>query len=308
MATASALQNSPIIINLLSAAIETGWTMAGNVATHSACNAGKVRLTGYTLVTGQSYQVSYSVLTIGSGTVQMQAGTTLGVSRTTPGNYVETIIPSGSNPVLVFYSDGNCTIQAFNIRVVFDDTSNTQQNTLVYHTKSRKWAPFRTMAPDVGFSIDIDLVTMHYGLMYLHKNASPDRNQFYGTQYQSIIRGVEAQNPERVHDYETLNYQANMLLVSTIGGIVSSLGQQTTLIDTDFIKQKLESNGVTIISYDKDGVYSASLLNDENEDVVNGAQLRGNYLIWELQTVDGSTPLILFSIGIESKRVFLGAR
>lgn len=278
------------------------------MATHSSCNNGKVRLTGYTLTEGQAVQVSYSVLAISSGLVQMQAGTTVGVSRTTPGNYVETITPAGSNPVLVFYSNSDCQIQAFNIRVVFADTSNTQQNTLVYQTKSRKWAPFRTMAPDVGFSIDIDLVTMHYGLMYLHKNASPDRNQFYGVQYQSIIKGVEAQNPERVHDYETLNYQANMLLISTIGGIVSSLGQQTTLIDTDFIKQKLVSDGVTIISYDKDSVYSASLLNDENEDVVNGAQLRGNYLIWELQTVDGSQPLILFSVGIDSKRVFLGAR
>lgn len=306
----TAIENNPILVNLVALASSTGWSVDNStgIATHTSCISGKIILTGYSLVSGITYQVSYSILSVSGGIVQMFAGDTTGISRSTAGNFVETITASGTNPVLFFYSDANCEIKAFNIRNIANDTSNTQQNTLVYHTKEHKWTDFRTMAPDVGYSIDIDMVTMHYGLMYVHLNASDDRNNFYGVQYQSLIKGVEAKEPQRVHDYETLNYQANMLLVSTIGGILSSLGQQTTLIDTDFIKQVLESNGVTVTSYNNDSIYSASLLNDENEDVVNGSQLRGNYLIWELVTIDGSTPLILFSVGVESKRVFLGAR
>lgn len=306
----SAIQNIPIIVNLLYVAVTMGWSVDGDtgIATHTTCNSGKITLTGYALVTGVTYQVSYSILSVSSGLVRLEAGDTIGTSRTTAGNFVETITVTGTNPVLVFYSDANCEVKAFNIRNTTNDTSNTQQNTLVYYTKGRKWAPYRTMTPDVGFSIDIDMVTMHYGLLYVHINGSSDRNNFYGVQYQSIIKGVEAKDPTTIKDYETLNYQANQLLISTIGGIVSSLGQTTTLIDTDFIKQKLESNGVTVISFDNDSVYSASFLNDEDEDVVNGSQLRGNYLIWELTTVDGSNPLKLFSVGVKSKRVFLGAR
>ncbi len=82
----------------------------------------------------------------------------------------------------------------------------------------------------------------------------------------------------------------------------------TTLIDTDFIKQTLESAGLQVIIYDNYEVFSASLQNDENQDVVNGDKLRGNYLIWELITVDGSTPLVFSSIGVKLKRVFLGSR
>ncbi len=306
----SALKNIPIIVNLLDVAVDTGWSVDADtgIARHVVCNNGKIRLTGYTLVSGVTYQVSYSVLSISAGDVQMQAGDTQGIFRSTPGNYVETITASGVDPVLVFYSDANCEIKAFNIRNTANDTSNTQENTIVYYTKGHKWTDFRTMTPDVGFSIDTDMVTMHYGLMYLHKNGSADRNNFYGTQYQSIIKGVDAVDPAVVKDYETLNYQANMLLVSTISGIVSSLGQVTTLIDTDFIKQELEANGVTVTSYDNENVYSASFLGDENEDVVNGSGMRGLYLEWELITVDGSSPMILFSVGVESRRVFLGAR
>jgi hypothetical protein len=311
----TAVENTPISVNLTQQAISTGWSIdpVSNIATHETCNSGNIRLVSYNIVSGQTYQVSYSILSISAGFIQLNAGISVGVSRTTAGSYVETITATGVNPTLYFYSNANCQIIAFNIQNTVVDTSNYQQNTIVYSVKTErggtnKWGEFRTIAPDYGFSLGIDMFTVYKGALYVHQNGSASRNNFYGIQYQSIIKFVETNSTVTVQDFETFNYQANMLLVTTINGVTTSLGQVSSLIDTDFIKQSLTSNGVTVIDYQKDSIYSASFLNDENDDIVNGEQLRGNYIIIEIITVDGSKPLVLFSVEVKSRYVPLGAR
>lgn len=145
--------------------------------------------------------------------------------------------------------------------------------------------------------------------MYIQQNGTNDRCNFFGTQYQAQIKFVEAKNPQVIKDFQTVNYQANMLLVSTINGILSSNGQVTTLIDTDFIKQILTDGALEVTNYQVDNVYSASLLGDQNEDnIVNSPGMRGNYLIVTLVTDDGSAPLTLFTVGVRTRYVPLGYR
>lgn len=301
----TAIENNPIIVDLLAQAKTSGWSVDGVIATHDSCNAGNIPLFNYPVIGGNSYQISYIVLSISGGSVQPQTPGSNGISRTTTGLYVETVTPTG-NGFLSFYSNANCTVTGFNI----SNITNSQGVTIVYSPINKKWSDFRTFYPDFGWSLYTRTIYAYQGGLHMSDNGdtSGSTNNFFGTQYQSSIKFVEANNPGVIKDFEALNYQANTLLVSTIDGIQSSLGQVSTLIDTDFIKQNLQDGNLSVTIYDKDGVYSASFLSDENEDIVNGSQLRGNYLIVELITNDGSTPMTLYSLAVRSKYVPLGMR
>lgn len=302
----SALQNIPIVINLLTAANDNGWSINGIIAQHDSCNSGSIELTGYTLINGDTYEISYAVLTVSGGYVQLFAGTTAGIQRTSPGLYVETILANGT--LLTFFSNANCTIQAFNIRNDTDDTSNTQVNTPVYSFKNKKWGEFRTIAPDYGFSIYIDMLTVFHGNLYLHENGSSDRNNFYGTQYQTIFQYVENSHPEQLKSYNSIALQSNELLVTTTDGIVTSLGQVSELIEQDFIKSVL-NDGVTSINVESvTGIFSASFLKDKNIDLINGDQLKGSYITITLTTVNGNKALKLFSIAVNASVDKVGTR
>jgi hypothetical protein len=310
----SALQNVPISINLLQQCNTTGWSFDtdGISADHESCNAGNIPLTNYPVTANQPYQISYIVVSISGGNVQPQTPGGNGIARTTPGLYVETITPT-SNGFLSFYSNATCKIQGFNIKPI----SSNPGTTIVYSaTNSHKremaiWSDMRTFYPDFGWSLYTRTILANNGAMWVADNGQSNgtANNFFGTQFQSSIKLVEAKNPTIVKDFEALAYQANQLLVTTIDGIQTSLGQISTLIDTDFIKTNLSSGGLSVTGYQNDGVYSASFLGDENDqNIVNGSGMRGSYIIIELITNDGSAPLTLFSVSVRSKVVSLGSR
>jgi len=301
----TAIQDTPIIVDLLQACNYTGWEVDGTVATHVTCQSGLITLLNYPVTAGNTYQVSYIVKSISSGNIQLRAGGTNGVARTTANLYVETITPV-ANGVVQFYSNANCQVTSFNVM----DVTNEIGTTIVFSMENQKWSDFRNQYPDFGWSIYTKTIMGYNGQLYAAQNGGGgNTNNFFGTQYQSKIKFVEAKNPQVIKDFQTVNYQANMLLVSTINGILSSNGQVTTLIDTDFIKQILTDGGLEITNYQVDNVYSASILGDQNEDnIVNSPGMRGNFLIIELVTEDGSTPLKLFTVGVRSRYVPIGPR
>ncbi len=299
----TAIENTPIVVDLLMQANTTGWTQDGTNAVHQSCNSGSTILTTYPVMAGVEYQISYIVLAVSGGNVQPRSPGFNGTARTTSGLFVENLFPT-SNGFISFYSNANCTITGFNIKPVV----TTPGITVVYSAGDKKWSDFRTFYPDFGWSLYTRTITAYQGQLYSHINGGSDTNNFYGEQFQSSIKFVEAKDAGLIKEFQMLSYQANMLLITTLNGIQSSLGQISTLIDTDFIKQELEDGALEVTVYQNDGVYSASFLNDENECIVNGSSLRGNFLIVELITVDGSTPLTLFSVGIRKRIVPIGSR
>lgn len=301
----SAIENNPIIIQLLTEANTTGWTNnSDGTATHVSCNSGYETLLNYPAVQGHTYQLFYTINSVSGGFVQAFAGGAGGQQVTTPEIVMDTIT-AGADGTIQLFSNANANVQLFN---VVDITVDDDPVCIVYAAKNRKWSDTRTQYPSMGLSLYERSLIVIGGNVYVQQVGSASRNNFQGVQFQSSIKFVDATNPGRVHDYEALNYQANMLLVTTINGVQTSLGQITTLLDTDFIKQKLVSNGQTVTLYQKDNVYSASFLADANEDGVNGTTMRGNFIICELITVDGSTPLNLFSVAVRASKVSLGAR
>ena len=309
----TAVENNQIQIDLVTQCNYTGWTLPlDGTAVHSSCVSGNIILNAYPVTGGKTYQISYLITAISGGNVQSMSPGSNGTAYTTTGLKVETLTPS-SNGFISLYSNANCVVTAFNVNVV----SNASGTTIVYSpTNSTKrgehiWTDFRTFYPDYGFSLYTRTILCYNGQMYTSDNGDTQgsTNNFFGTQYQSSIKFVEAKNPQLIKDFEALTYQANQLLITTEDGIETSLGQISTLIDTDFIKTNLAAGGLTVVGYQNDGVYSSSFLGDENdENVVNGAGMRGNWIIIELITNDGSTPLTLFSISVRSKQVFIGSR
>lgn len=305
----SAVQNVPITVDLIQAAKDNGWSVDGATAFHTSCQSGFISLLTYPIVIGRSYEISYSVPVITSGVVQSYIGTQAGIARTTPGLYVETIIAAGANAELRFFSDGNCELQAFNIRDTVINTDIRQRNSICYSVRAQKWSDFRTIEPDYGFSLFTKSFTLFNGDLFGQVNQNSNRNNFYGVQYLSIIRFTTNEQPTITKRYNSLNYQSNQLLTSPSRGINTSNGQVSELIDVDFLQQTLNDGINPIVNdYQIEGLYQANFLRDLTFDLINGPQLIGNYMTVELQTTAPSGALKLFTTEIIYVHSFQGVR
>lgn len=301
-----ALQGTPIQIDLTKFANTTGWAVDGTNATHIACNAGKMYLLNYPTIPGQPYLISYQVSSISGGYVQPFIGTVGGVQRTTPGYYSETIIGDGTS--LYFYSNANVTVTGFNIKNTNNTVNGKAQNTVVFSEKTKKWVSFYTFVPEIGMSMFTSVFTSNNGSIYQHQSGSANRNNLYGTQYNSFIKFVANNSPATIKRFQSINYQSNQLMVTSPGGIQTSLGQVSELISDDFLLDTLNDGVNAIAVYDREGVYSACFMRDMNDDIINGTPLNGNYAVIELQTTNPSTTLKLFTVEVQTSTVKIGSR
>lgn len=309
MAT-TAVQNTPIEIDLTELAKSSGWTVNGNIASHSSCNSGNLYVINYPIVEGNTYEFSWQPITVTSGYVQAFMGTTGGIQYTAgTGVVTETLTAAGTNPQFYFYSNGNCDIQNFTISEAAESTSLTQQNTMSFSEKTKKWISFYTYIPDNAFSLFTNTYSFYNGDLYVHESGSENRNNFYGTQYQSIIQFVDSAASIVPKSYLSLSIQSNQLMVTGEDGITTSLGQVSELAAQDFIKDYL-SDGISSYNVNTiEGIYSAGFLRDSNSPggLLNGDPLKGTYLICTL--ISTSTgPLLLYTINIVSKHSAIGSR
>lgn len=299
----TAIQNNPIQVNLLVSAKDTGWTVDGSIATHVSCNSGNVILNAYPVVAGQAYLVSYIVLNISGGYVQLQSPGSNGAHQTTADIYVGTINPT-SNGFVSFFSNANCQLQSFNIQNSTVQTGTT----LVFSAKNSKWSDNRTYYPDFGVSLYRNSYLFYKGAMYNLLNGSGNTNNFFGVQYPSIIQFVSNNMPQISKFFQSLSIQCNELMITGDNGITTSLGQVSELAPIDFIKDYL-SDGLSNYNVETiEGVYAAGFLRDKNTGTVqNGDQLKGNWIIITLiSTV--TTPLLLYSVNVVAKHSAIGSR
>jgi len=305
------IENTPISIDLTQQALSTGWTVTGSNAIHESCNTGIMYLIGYPLITGQTYVYSYQVNSISGGNVQARLGSATGTAYTTTGFKTETIVAAGTNPVLSFYSNADCNIDLLTFQqqpVV--NTVTKQRQTIVYSEKSNKWACFLSFTIDIGVALFTNLFLFKNGKMYKHEHGSGSRNNFFGVQYDSIIKFVANKDSTLIKTFNSIAIQSNQLLITTTDGITTSLGNVSDLEAEDFLKMELNDGINTIDVYDEEGMYAASFLRDKNSvgGLINGAVLKGNYLIVELVTTDSGNQLSLYSVSVNSSLSHIGVR
>jgi hypothetical protein len=291
-------ENNPLFIPLTAVAVDTGWIVDGSVATHVACNDGNLTLNNYAVTAGTTYKISVIVNYITSGILYANLGGTSGANMTSSGLWVQTITAS-NNGGLLFYANGNCQIKSFAIEVSTDIVSQYAQNTIAFAEKINKWTSFYTFVPDSAFSMFTKTFSFQSGNVYLHEANTPFRCNFYGTQYPSTIYFSTNQQPSIGKLYQSINYQANQLLVTPPSGITTQGGQTSELISQDFLQMSLADNvSPSVFVYQVESLYKANFLRDIS-DIVNGDTLIGNYMQIGLQTTAPSGILTLFSTEVE---------
>lgn len=296
-------QGIPITIDLVTMASSTGWVVNSSQATHEHCNAGTMYLKNHALVVGAQYIIDYKIVSISGGLFRVLAGATAGPNDTTPGTKQITITAAGTNPVISFYSDADCVVSLLDYQRQNPSTDNKSQNTLVYSEKLNRWLDYRPLNPDWGFSLFTVLYTLKNGDTYYHDRANPLRNNFYGVQYDTIIKFVDNSNPAQAQLYVSMNYNANTLMITSPDGIVTSEGQISDLVEQDFLYSILSDTHNSLNIYNVDGFYKGFFLRDKNSsDIINGDFLKGTYILIELKTINFNQPLKLVTVGVESTK------
>jgi len=305
------LQNTPTIIPLADYAKTTGWTLEDGVAKHEACNDGEINVKGSTIspVSGQSYTVAYEITNLSGGSIRLRIGTTQGVLRTTNGQYVETLVAGGSNPLVSFFATGALWLRTIDVKSSVPNVATKKRNTIVFSEQTAKWSTFFSFTSDYGLSLFKDLFTFKAGKMYRHDPSLPTRNNIYGVQYKTIFKFVANGGEGIPKSYMGLSYEGNQLMVTTANGVETSLGQVSELIDQDFLKASLDDGMVQIDVYSVEGIYSSSFLRDISNggDINNGDVLKGSYITVELIQVNNAT-LRLSNIKVHSESSPIGSR
>lgn len=301
----TAIENNPIIVDLVAQSNYTGWVLnSDGSATHSSCQGGNITLLNYPVIANHTYQLTYTINSISGGYVQSFAGGTGGTQVTEPEIVTDTIV-AASNGSIQLFSNTNCVVQLFNIR----DTTTVDPVTIAYATKNRKWSDNRTTNPAMGLSLyERTLQIATDGNIYVQQVGSDSRNNFFGVQYDSTIKFVDAEKGALLKTYNSIALQAAQLMVTTDGGITTSLGQVSSLIQEDFLKSALNDGVSAINVYAQVGIFGASFLRDQNQDIINGDALAGNYIIVELITTNGAIPIKLFTVAINDSLKKIGNR
>lgn len=301
------LENTPVIIDLTINGKTTGWTIDGDTAYHDGCNMGSIFLIGQPLTEGRTYEVSYFIPSLTSGTIRPFIGTTGGATQSSTGFKTDTILAAGADPKFRFYSTGQNSVQFFAIRDTLQSTGVKQNTTNVWSEKDNKWVYYYTINPDWGFSLFTNFFTYKLGHLWMHDPNLSTRNNFYGNQYKSIIQFTANANPGQTKTYESISYESNQLLITTTDGIKTSLGCISDLVEADFLKDTMVEGITQVDIYNVEGVYSASFMKDKNIDIINGPDLKGTYITIELQTITPGV-LNLKNIYVHSEPSKIGAR
>ena len=124
-------------------------------------------------------------------------------------------------------------------------TAYTAGITISFSEKSRGWASFKTINPEVGFSLNNDYYTAKGGILWKHHNDSVDRNSFYNTDgvkdpdINSSITVLFNDLPSVIKSFTTLNYEGSQSkVVQNLGdgkyyNNQPELGWHASLITTD---------------------------------------------------------------------------
>lgn len=119
-----------------------------------------------------------------------------------------------------------------NITVPAEPVEEEAGFTISYKHKEGVWGSKYSFRPTMYVNINNELYSFFYtnsGLMWKH-NDSSTRNEFYGTQYNSIIEAVSNFNPSMIKVYEALGVEGN----GSWSGLLTTSDQSTTIGTTDF--------------------------------------------------------------------------
>ena len=115
--------------------------------------------------------------------------------------------------------------------------------TISFSEKSKGWVSFKTIDPEVGFSLNNEYYTAKNGILWKHHDGSVDRNSFYNIlgdiNSKSSITVLFNELPSTIKSFNTLNYEGSQAkVVQNLGdrkhyNNQPKLGWHASLITTD---------------------------------------------------------------------------
>jgi hypothetical protein len=107
--------------------LDSGWSISGGklIATNTALEATQTNV----FTTNKTYEITFTIDSISSGSVKIKAGTTSGTIRTTAGTYTQALtVSSGTSLVFDMHSSGSCVIDNVSAKEVTDADFDFDRN------------------------------------------------------------------------------------------------------------------------------------------------------------------------------------
>lgn len=97
----------------------TGVTISGGTANSDGTNVGTATFVNQTIpiVSGKSYEVTFTIISLTSGSCFAQLGGVNGTNRTAPGTYTQTIVAGASGGIVIFQTVANTIASIDNVSV-----------------------------------------------------------------------------------------------------------------------------------------------------------------------------------------------
>lgn len=284
------LKNTPIILSPNELATWSGWSISDEIASHSGCFAGTIKLNGISVQANKSYVIEYKVINYLSGVVYPIIGGINGTSRNAIGEYKETIVvPNGATDLTIkFYSDGELSIQHFNVYPLIP--SGEGAVTIGFKAGDNKYTSEYIMYPELMVKFINEFVSFKDGKLWIH-NKNETRNLLHGVQSSSKIRFICNVEPQ------TNKLWFNLRLDGKGNWTAPSI---TTPEDNKFpngMESRLKKNNFKQI----DGKIWADILRDMNDpnfanitpeatrkltSLFKGRMMQGTYLVVDLECSD----------------------
>jgi hypothetical protein len=172
-----------------------GTWVIGSTITHSNNRGSYASKSFPFLTTGQSYRVTYTIVSYTTCEVKIYLGDTVGTTRTSNGTFTETLTYTGTNRKLRFYATGNASISYYKIeamKTTIDeiplDPSTMENNswTLSYNPLLNQWISFHSYIPNNYLSHPNKLLTKRNDSSLMLVN-SGDYGVFFDNQIKPFI-------------------------------------------------------------------------------------------------------------------------
>lgn len=129
------------------------------------------------------------------------------------------------------------------VTISVTDGQDDDGNTLAYSTTKGFWLSFYSFNPELYTNLHNRFFSFENGQMYRH-NVNDTNNNFYGTQYDSMVELVSRQNPSTVKVYNAIGLEGD----SNWDGTISN-SSQTTNITAEMFENR-EGMRYTVIPKD----------------------------------------------------------
>lgn len=232
----------------------------------------------------------------GSG---VSVGLTTGDASSIPGSGSLDSLSTGSTTVGDSLSTTDTSVQLVESESVTNSVSTSLEvgsgsdlvlieytsETLAFSEYKKRWVTFYSYAPEYMVSNNIGLLTFNNGQIYKH-NLNDTYNNFYGSQYTSIIEFLSNVEPSVQKIYTNIFIEATHKFAVPLAA--NQYGQKTSLIEDDFV--------------DNQGVWASEFFRDENTPNVTNPLIEGEEMkchSMDIKIENSDTELVkIFEVGI----------